>query len=196
MRLMDTAKDTNSIQVTVRLHATLAETTAAKAKSAPAKQNPVIKHQATYYVPMEFRAPKMAGGNEDIKDANPEWLWSKDDSETMHPFWAVKRLTSSQMKKSQNEWEAQEKKDGVKPRFNCQLKLCTFEHVTSGEAGAQSTVHRSIEVPFMVNSVDLRKDEQLFFEVLETLPKASGKSKDLKSIVKVLETHSKKRKTE
>ena len=196
MRLLDTAKDPNSIQVSVKLHATLAETNTPKAKSAPAKQTPVIKHSATYYLPMEFRSPKMAGGNEVIKDANPEWQWSKDDSETMHPFWAVKRLTSSQMRKLQTEWEAEKQKDGQKPRFNCELKLYTFTHVISGEPGAVSPVHRSIEVPFMVNSVALSKDEQLFFEVLETLPKTSGKSKDLKSIVKVLETQHKKRKTD
>ena len=96
-----------------------------------------------------------------------DWEW--DGTETMNPFWAVRRLSESQMKK-----EAPQEQHQIHCRFNCKLVIknvsaFTVLTDTNSEGGSGC---RIVEVPFITNSEDLDEGEELILQIDELiLPK-------------------------
>ena len=62
----------------------------------------------------EFKAPAstavaaVPGGD----SAEREWIYSRDQSETMHPFWAVRRITDTALQQEKDQVTMQMKKTG------------------------------------------------------------------------------------
>ena len=69
-----------------------------------------------WYALPEFKSPVDIRSNyEKEQGLPPRWKWAETD--TMNPYWALRRLTASQLKKEQNGMP----EGKVKPQFNCAI---------------------------------------------------------------------------
>ena len=92
----------------------------------------------------------------------PVWKWSALGDETMHPFWAVRRMTSPQLALAR----AQTKAGETPPRFNCEITTKQVSSVNVGSFGA-AVVNRTrlMDVPFLTNSHPLQQNEEFILEI-------------------------------
>ena len=146
---------------------------------------PAIQREVIFFAHPEFMTPTarpkqakkteasdasdpaaVAENAEDKCEEDMDWDWSKLQEITMHPYWALRRMTNKQMDR-----EIQLAKDAGKsplPRFNCTTRLMTFSNVSVGVVKGHSlTLTRTIEVPFLTNDKEVEKGEELFLEVHE-----------------------------
>ena len=82
----------------------------------------------------------------------------------MHPFWAVRRLTRTELSRMLESWTM--KPTTPRPRFNCCLRkesLRISDFIVVGGEPLSDT--RCVEVPFLVNSVELHANEELLLEI-------------------------------
>ena len=128
----------------------------------------------------EFKAPTLAptavaadaGGELD----EPEWIYSRDQSESLHPFWAVRRLTDIELQKEKDEVRDKMKKTGASlrmPEFNCELVSHTHTvcHIASFDGQNMSST-RFISLPCISNVRALEAGEEL---ILRHVPRAKVK---------------------
>lgn len=123
-------------------------------------EGPVLRTK-WFAVTPEFKSPKQADGPDSaVAGPPPPWLWS--DTDTMHPFWAIRRLTDAQLAK-----ENQAVKPGAPAlRFNCELKSFPFQSVNIAVIGATVTnLTRLFNVPLLVNNLDLLPEEELLLRI-------------------------------
>ena len=105
-------------------------------------------------------------------DAYDTWLWTQN--ETMHPFWAVRRLTHKQLSAEAHRAHVDGK---MQPRFNCAIKKHMMSCVAVGAVGTEHlNTTRTCQISFLTNSVDVKEGEELVLEVadkkgVETKPK-------------------------
>ena len=96
-----------------------------------------------------------------------EWLWGQGRAETMHPYWAVRRLTPQQL---ENEVEACRKrnktavagKKEIIPSFNCgyqEYNQSSTTIITVAEAVTTET--KFVKVPLLTNTKALAEGEEL-----------------------------------
>ena len=124
----------------------------------------------TFFLNPEFTKPRVkedeaavagttGSGSTAVADS---WVWGPPGQETMNPFWAVRRLTQTQLTR-----EVNDTKDGARiPRFNCKIEALVMSAVTVGvvrEKAVNTT--RSCEVPFLTNSIEVHEGEELILEV-------------------------------
>ena len=100
-----------------------------------------------------------------------QWLWGQGKPETMHPFWAVRRLTAEQLDTEQracikrNKTAVASKTEKV-PNFNCEFQ----EQVQSAVSvctvgGAVANCTRLVKVPVLTNSTALAPGDELILEL-------------------------------
>ena len=109
--------------------------------------------RSVYYVHPEYRMPEES--KEQLDDAVEPHVraWDFKGDETLHPFWAVERLTEDERRKAQ------------KGAFNLTFEDKEFSAVTVGTSGGDSiAVTLGVVVPIMTNAVDVKKGEELFLE--------------------------------
>ena len=128
-----------------------------------------------FWVLPEFQAPQAARNVPAVADPEAsahlsEWLWAEGNKqETMHPFWAVRRLTAEQLDKEIQEKREASRITGVPfkpPRFNCELK--NFEHsaVIIATVGAMVTnCTRIVSVPYLTNKEALVEKDELILQI-------------------------------
>ena len=123
----------------------------------------------TYYVHPEYKLPEESK-EEVADDASPEvvaWEWKGD--ETMHPFWAVARLSPEDLNKANTATPQSRRK------FNVTLEEKEYSVVTVGEsAGNSVAITFGVRVPIMTNKTSVKKGDEL---LLQIAAKASGKRK-------------------
>ena len=110
----------------------------------------------------EFKTPTDKRADVDKHDSikPPEWEWGGD--ETMHPFWAAKRLTAAQLKRLRD----QTKVGTQKPRFNCALTDFTMSVVAiAAPHGSCVNTTRNVVFQALTNTVPVRKGEELILEI-------------------------------
>ena len=93
--------------------------------------------------------------NEKLDDAIASHVraWEFKGEETLHPFWAVERLTEDERRKAQ------------KGAFNLTCEDKEFVAVTVGAlCGDSVAITLAVVVPIMTNAVDVKKGEELFLE--------------------------------
>ena len=90
----------------------------------------------------------------------------------MHPFWAVRRLTETQLQ--QERLKAKEDKSRIMPlpRFNCEIEYKNTSIVCIAAVGGQCFNRtRILETPYLTNSECLLKGEELLLEIHERVKK-------------------------
>ena len=121
--------------------------------------------QNIYYVHPECRMPEES--KEKLQDAvaSDVRAWQFKGNATLHPFWAVERLTEDERRKAQR---------GV---FNLTCEDKVLSAVTVGASGGGSmSATFTVVVPIMTNAVDVKEGEELFLE--NTTKKDANKRKD------------------
>ena len=106
----------------------------------------------TFYVHPEWKTPK-----HNTEGCN--WYWTGE--ETMHPFWAVRRLTQQELKKE----EASRGPGQLPLRFNCELVEKEISNVTVLTMPEVSNRTRVVSVQWLTNSVPLVENEELILEI-------------------------------
>ena len=137
--------------------------------------------RSTFFLNPELKTPKHeevnaavaeAKGGDDVTDdaavaeakGGDEWTGGPLGDHTMHPFWAVRRMTQQQLAR-----EIANAKEGTRrPRFNCRLEGQNMSCVNVGIVKSQSvTTTRVFHVPFLTNSIEVHEGEELILEVRE-----------------------------
>ena len=137
-----------------------------------------VKRRRTMYVHPEVCLPaevpaKDAG--ETDSPAEPDWQWSTENKESMHPFWIVRRLSPSELERAKADARKQDKPI---PRFNMTTINKTVAIVTNSVVkGTMISVPRQIDVPFMTNSVDITQGEELIIEIPEKKDDSKNKKR-------------------
>ena len=141
-----------------------------------------ILKTATFFAHPEWQEPTkpssepsrptaaVAEDDADTSADDIDWDWSKYDQITMHPYWAVRRLTATQLGRQ----VLQAKLSGMfpLPRFNLKVTPQMFSNVCVGTVNSKlMNFTRLIEVPFLTNSCEVEKDEELILEVHESTKK-------------------------
>ena len=107
-----------------------------------------------YFVHPEWVMPELEQGADDV-----EWKWAS--SVTMHPFWAIRRLSQDQLNAKT--------KDGppASPEaFNCELTERQFSVCNVGRFGGGSiSLTVFVEIQLMTNFVEIKRGQELLFEV-------------------------------
>ena len=149
--------------------------------------------RSTLFLNPEFKIPNHqevnaavaeAKGGDDGSDDGAvadEWIWGPLGDETMHPFWAVRRMTQRQLCR-----ETAEAKEGDRRlRFNCRLEVVSMSCVSVGVVKSQSVnTTRVCNVPFLTNSIEVDEGEELILEVREATQKAKKRERTWRDAVK------------
>ena len=118
--------------------------------------------EQTYYVHPEWKTPKatLPDAFERECGAVTEWVWTGE--ETMHPFWAVRRLSSIQLSQLVSTTPTGQ----LAPRFNCEIKVVQISNVNIASM-RDKVMNRTriFDVPFLTNSVSLTEGEELIMEI-------------------------------
>jgi len=150
------------------------------------------KAGVTFYASPEFMAPNMKtlrrnGSQSRPKSAEqraakaveadiaaedvPELDWdNQHPGITMHPFWAVRRQTESQLQSARSKAKVDRARDSsmMLPRFNCKIQMYSITTVTVGDVGGRScNVSRMCRVPVLTNLFSLENGEELILEIHE-----------------------------
>ena len=106
----------------------------------------------TFFITPEWKAPQCTDDG--------QWIWEGDES--MHPFWAVRRLSSAAVAK-----------EGLE--VNTELKEITFTNLAVGAiSGLSCSQTMTVTVPFLVPSQNIPKHCQLVL-LCEDPPKQTTK---------------------
>ena len=133
-----------------------------------------------WYAVPEFKGPADVRTPSDLElGVPPRWQWS--ENVTMHPFWAVRRLTASQLAKEQLALPVGK----AKPHFNCELTEKTITDVSlCALHGARMNTTRIVTIQCLTNTQPLRKGEELLLEIQEQQLKDAPRKRTWKDIQK------------
>ena len=135
-----------------------------------------VRRTAHYYVTTEFKIPSR------VKGINGRWTWCEASDESMNPFWAVRRLTQTQLTAESK--ESVPRVGRLKPRFNCKLEAFSISNtIHASPRGTSMNLTRAITVMFLTNSTPLLKGEELILEVIEK-PKKEQRGRDWRDALK------------
>ena len=98
-----------------------------------------------FYVQPEWQAPEEATISHAVACEHRRWAWS--GKESMHPHWAVRRLTEEQLAKTL-------------PRAIFSTEQRVKELSVVGVCGTYSRMYM-VRVPFLTNSIDLQRGVEL-----------------------------------
>jgi hypothetical protein len=131
-----------------------------------------VRRQCQFYVLPEFKIPmkkqpttNTAGADAETSavaaQQEPEWIWAQGGADTMHPFWAVRRLTDKQLQQA----KVDNPTGKIAPRFNCEFLPKTLSVVCIASITDKiNNSTRMIEIPILTNSIDLEEGEELLLE--------------------------------
>lgn len=140
-----------------------------------------ILKETNMFVNPEWKVPKQQTA---VAGVTPEWSWNDGGNDTMHPFWVVRRMSAERLAKARCE-PVQGNISKMLPRFNCELKIHRISAVNIAvinDKAMNST--RVVEVPCLMNMLDLVKGEELILEVEDPKPVEKKRSRDWKHLIK------------
>ncbi len=174
--------------------------TAKVMRAAGSCEDASVLRECDFYVLPEFKIPmkKQPTTNTAVADAEtsavaaqqePQWIWGQGGAETMHPFWAVRRLTEKQLQQA----KVDTPKDKMAPRFNCELLMRSMSVVCiSSVSGECYNRTRLIDMPFLSNSIPLEEGEELLLEIAATTNKQTIAKRTWRDAEKAEEKEQKK----
>ena len=125
------------------------------------RRQPRTLRTSTLFVNPELEAPTRiedktavaeAGGQGDAAVAD-ERVWGPVGEQTMHPFWAVRRVTAKQLAIE----AALVAPGSARPRFNCGIATHELSYVNIGAVeGQAANTTRVFDVPFLVNTHEVQ----------------------------------------
>jgi hypothetical protein len=126
-------------------------------------QRELAERSATFYVHPEYKLPSdntpVSAVADGLAPGASIWRWSGEES--LHPFWAIQRMSADDMKKNNNKGDA-------KYRFNVSLKNKQYSVVTVGDLlGRSVAVTATVSVPVITNETKLAAGEELFLEIAQ-----------------------------
>ena len=114
-----------------------------------------------YYVHPEYKMPEDVTSEEHQREAPGTRLWTWNGEKTLHPFWAVRRMTREDLEK---ESSAQ-----VPLAFNAELVEVEYTVMSLGAFQQDNVgITLAVKVPMMTNTVDLEPGQEL---IMEAAPK-------------------------
>ena len=121
-------------------------------------ESAIVKH--TYYVHPEYKLPADATPDDAVASGvlpgTRAWEWKGD--ETLHPFWAVQRLTPDELSKRNFNQKTNHE-------FNIALTEKDFNVVTVGSLGGQSvSMTTTVTVPIMTNTKAVAPGAELLMQ--------------------------------
>ena len=140
-------------------------------------ESAIVKH--TYYVHPEYKLPADATPDDavasGVSPGTRAWEWKGD--ETLHPFWAVQRLTADEL--SNRNFHAK-----TDHEFNIALIEKDFNVVTVGSLGGQSvSMTTTVTVPIMTNTKAVAPGAELLMEIAPKIAVAKRKAPNWKDDV-------------
>ena len=161
-RVLDTTENPNAVRIDF-----VALRTAEAAANSP--DGHVLRANSFYVVPL-FKTPKavnpkaaVAAAINDNLSADHSWVFDDNGSDTMHPFWGVRRLTHQQLEIERENARQQQEQPAYHtetfewmPRFNCLLVLQDVSSV-----GVCAAMH----VPFLTVCHQVQVGEELILQV-------------------------------
>ena len=111
--------------------------------------------------PSRSVATKASSASKPAVSVEDGWIFDDGTPDTMHPFWAVRRLSQQQLEKERSETKA----GNWLPRFTCEVRyvelssVCVFSRIACGN------ITRNCKVPFITNIGKLEEGEELIVEV-------------------------------
>lgn len=140
-------------------------------------ESAIVKH--TYYVHPEYKLPADATPDDavasGVSPGTRAWEWKGD--ETLHPFWAVQRLTADEL--SKRNFHAK-----TDHEFNIALTEKDFNVVTVGSLGGQSvSMTTTVTVPIMTNTKAVAPGAELLMEIAPKIAVAKRKAPNWKDDV-------------
>ena len=140
-------------------------------------ESAIVKH--TYYVHPEYKLPADATPDDavasGVSPGTRAWEWKGD--ETLHPFWAVQRLTADELSKR----NFHEKTDH---EFNIALTEKDYNVVTVGSLGGQSvSMTTTVTVPIMTNTKAVAPGAELLMQIAPKIAVAKRKAPNWKDDV-------------
>jgi hypothetical protein len=109
-----------------------------------------------------------------------DWVWNEHGDDTMHPFWAVRRMTEKMLIQEKAELEAKPLGHGLQiPRFNCEIHMMTLSQTNMGLADKKlMNQTRLFEAPFLTNTTPLEKGEELILKITEKVTNKPDKKRN------------------
>ena len=122
---------------------------------------PILRERDFKLAP-EFKVPTLAKAavadfQTERRRDDGEWVWDDSTADTLHPFWAVRRLTQQQLQKERNEVKPGE----WSPRFTCEI---IYKPVSEVCFGGMFSRKKSIFVPFITIAYGMEEGEELILE--------------------------------
>lgn len=144
------------------------------------------EEETVLYINPEWRQPETKETTEFQEQNGVEVDWDWKGNETMNPFWAVRRLTQTQL--------TQEQKTPTVKGFNVKLTNKEFSQVTVGSIqGDSMSTTWSITLPVMTNEEAIKKDDELILQHETTSKPEKRKTRTWKSDVREAEAQKKRR---
>ena len=117
------------------------------------KVPPPEPKRSVYYIHPEYKCPEESTEERDEAVEPHVRAWEFKGDETMHPFWAVERLTEDDRRKA------------LKGAFNLACEDKEFAAVSVDALGENSIASTfAVVVPIMTNTVAVKKGEELILE--------------------------------
>ena len=163
--------------------------------SADGGPSATLARRVEYVLLPEFKAPAQNPKHEG-KD-EPAFKWSKDYSESMHPFWAVRRIPRHKLEEEQKAVLQDIRKTGIQrnvPAFNCEIVSKVHPTMCIASMGTQSvTSTRFVTMPFMTNTKAVVRGEELICELAKAKKPQVQKKRDWRDVVREEEAQAKKK---
>jgi len=156
-----------------------------------------ITRCADYVLLPEFKAPTAVAAKPGESGDEQRFTYSVDDSESMHPFWAVRRITSAKLAEEKKAVVEDMRKTGKVrnvPEFNCTIVNKVHPTISIASIGTQSmTSTRFVTMPFITNVKDVVQGEELICEqVIRAKPEVK-KKRNWQQVVKEEKAEAKKK---
>ncbi len=148
----------------VRFLVTCKAQSAVAAASDNVDQRGETVQESVYFAIPGLKPPSI---DEESADAPTDAMWVWKGDETMCPFWAVRRLTGSQLAAEQAKSRAEPSSPHA-VAFNCGLQDFEFTQVCVGAFLDDSVSYtQTVRVPMLTNTARVREGEELILEVVE-----------------------------
>ena len=133
--------------------------------------------QRVYYVHPEYKLPEDVTPEETAAVAAKTLVWEWKGDETLHPFWAIKRLSRDALQQLLHKNRAAR----MSAEFNMEYVERDFNVVTVGQITGDSTsITLTVSVPMLTNTSALQAGDEVLAEVAAKNKCAKRKDTDWK----------------